>query len=375
MGAEVWPLLIVFSFLNLWLTWFNSWAVKPRSTTFTVPGPGWTFTSGGFEFPFFYSFFHTIMSCLGSYIVLKLKGVESPTVKEFCEYKWGLLPCAFLFTTNVGCNNASLVSVSVFINAIIKTLVPIPTMVAEFLINKIIPTWQTVLSVAVIVLGAALCVEFKSGTSSLAGVMLVLTATVSTAVRPVFAAELMSGKTRPKLHPAKVLFYEQTMAIGFMILFTLADFQHLTAAIQYLGGEHAGLGFFIITVGALTAFAYNLVTFYFTKAASALTMVITGTSLKVVLIVLGAFQDNIFNNWIHILGLCIFLFGISAYSYVQYAAKQNKAAKAAASKSDVEKGRADAASDKSAPVTESTPLNPPVSVPAQAAKYTPGAPM
>ena len=40
------------------------------------------------------------------------------------------------------------------------------------------------------------------------------------------------------------------------------------------------------------AFAYNLVTFAFTKAASALTMVIVGTTLKVVLILLGAFQAS-----------------------------------------------------------------------------------
>ena len=207
--AELVLTLVGFSVLNIWLNWFNSWAEKPRDKEFVVPGFGWTLRCGGFQFPFFYSLFHTITSTLGSYTVLRILGVKHPTRAEFLEYKWGLLPCAFLFSVNVAANNASLVTVSILVNSVVKSLGPIPTMVAEYFVNRTVPTRAVVASVIVLITGAILCVDPKGGSSTLGGVLLVVLATCSASIRPVFASALMSGKTKPRLHPASVLFYEQ----------------------------------------------------------------------------------------------------------------------------------------------------------------------
>jgi len=182
-------------------------------------------------------------------------------------------------------------------------------------------------------------------------VLLVVAATTATSIRPVFASELMSGRTKPKLHPALVLFYEQCVAVCFMAFFTLCAFNNLKDAIAFLG-EKPGMGAFIILVGATTAFTYNLVTFYFTRAASALTVVITGNALKVVSIILSAFQESgYFDKWLHSVGLFVFILGLVAYAYCQHEAKKAKAA--AAPKADVEKGG-------SGKPTEASPLNAPL---------------
>jgi hypothetical protein len=171
MGAEFFPLLAIFSFLNVWLTYFNSWAVRSLDKKYPIPIVNKDIDGGGFEFPFFYSFFHCIMSCFGAYIVMRLKGSDKPSREELWEYRKGIMPMAALFVLNVGCNNFSLMTVSVFMNGIIKTLVPVPTMTAEYFINNITPTVPIVLSVLVISAGAALCVDFKGGSSSPLGEM------------------------------------------------------------------------------------------------------------------------------------------------------------------------------------------------------------
>ena len=288
-SVELLTLLLLYSCLNLVFTFYNSWAVRPEGGTFPIPTTKYKVPNGGFPAAVFYSVFHCIMSTLGSYIVLKIKKVREPSWAEFWDYKYGILPCALLFSLNVGLNNASLRTVSVFVNGLVKSLGPIPTMIAEFFYQKIVPTWQLIGSVGLIVLGLALCIEFKAGSTTFMGVLFVIIATTATSIRPVFASELMSGRTKPKLHPALVLFYEQCTAVWFMVLLTIVFFEELKDAIKFMG-EEPGKAAAIIIIGATTAFTYNLTTFYFTRAASALTVVITGNALKVVSIILAAFQ-------------------------------------------------------------------------------------
>ena len=88
---------IIFGGLNLFLNFFNKWALSPNG--------------GDFHFAFFYSMFHMIMSAAGSFVLMLIKPPSSglPSVAQFLEYKWELAALALCTSVNIGCNNASLI--------------------------------------------------------------------------------------------------------------------------------------------------------------------------------------------------------------------------------------------------------------------------
>ena len=83
------------------------------------------------------------------------------------------------------------------------------------------------------------------------------------------------------------------MGIGLMGLLMLIDFPDLKNAIVFLGSSNAWRGFLVIIVGSLAAFIYNLSVYYFTRAASALAVMVASNFIKVCIIVLSAIQTSL----------------------------------------------------------------------------------
>ena len=126
------------------------------------------FKCGGFTFALVYSFFHTISSVLGSMVLMKIRPPVSgwPNRTQLWEYRWQILPIAACHVANIGLNNLSLVTVSLFVNQVIKSLAPFPTMIAEYFFFKKTQTWPIVLSVVVLCTGAGMSVKFDNTTTS-----------------------------------------------------------------------------------------------------------------------------------------------------------------------------------------------------------------
>lgn len=144
-------------------------ASQPLSKEFKFPlVESVRFKCGGFTFPFVYSFFHTISSVLGSMVLMKIRPPQTgwPNRAQLWEYRWQILPIAACHVTNIGLNNASLVTVSLFVNQVIKSLAPFPTMIAEYFYFKQQQTWQIVLSVVVLCTGACMSIRFDNSTAS-----------------------------------------------------------------------------------------------------------------------------------------------------------------------------------------------------------------
>jgi len=359
---------MLYACLNMFLNWFNSWALQPKDKMFKFPfWTSWQFECGGFSYSFFYAWFHTVSSVIGACVMMKLKPPQSgwPTLKQALEYKTPILLIATAHVTNIGLNNVSLVFVSLFINQVIKSLAPFPTMVAEYFLVNERQTWQIICSVFVLVVGAILSIHFEScGTSNhtddhcgdtgkqILGFVLVVIATVASSLKPVFGALVMKGLDKPKLEPSLILFYEQ--CVSCMLMLCLAIFECFwnpadptpKLPFEYLSSEGAWKGYFIIIVGSTTAFFYNLAVYYFTRAASALAVMISSNFVKILVIVLSAVQDSSSTTALNVVGICIFLCGIVSYAYLSYMKKR----KPVASKG-LEAGL------KGPPVSEATPLN------------------
>jgi len=374
---EVGATFLLYAVLNMFLNWWNSWAQPPETKMFKFPfWTAWQFACGGFSFPFFYSFFHTISSVIGAAVMMKLKPPQSgwPTFSQAWEYKYPIICIASAHVTNIALNNASLVSVSLFINQIIKSLAPFPTMIAEYFLIGERQTWTIVGSVVVLVTGACLSIHFDTCGSSdgktvqhssgtvhgklpasdehcddasmvIMGIVCVVVATVASSLKPVFGAIVMKGSNKPKLEPSLILFYEQNVSMVLMFLLALLEcIFNQWAAFKFLAGPDGWKGGLVIAVGSCTAFFYNLSVYYFTRAASALAVMIASNFIKVLLIILSALQDSKSTSWLNVVGICIFFSGVVSYAYLSYQKKRQKA------KGGLEAGL-------KAPLSESSPLN------------------
>jgi hypothetical protein len=118
---------------NVGLNFFNSWALKKSPDD--VPGLG----KGGFTFPYFYTMWHMLAtSCAALLLQMtcqKPKDGSLPSFGQLWEYKWQLVPIAILTYFNAGFNNASLGSIALFVNQVIKACAPAPVSFFEWLIT------------------------------------------------------------------------------------------------------------------------------------------------------------------------------------------------------------------------------------------------
>ena len=356
---KIWHVILSFSIygtLNLFLNFFNKWAMAP--------------SGAGFSLPVFYSTWHMLMSILGSLVLMLIKTPESGMVSfaQLKNYKWETLTLAVCTTVNISCNNASLMLIGLFVNQVIKALSPMIVMgMSYFVLNRRYGP-KLITSVVFIAIGAVMAVPFKDPSVTVLGIVLVGTATLASSLKPVVGELLMTSSDKPKLDPAALVFYDSCFSFVFMLIFWLSVPAEREGSIMYMR-EKPGMGWGIILTGSFAAFAYNMSIYNFTKLASAVAVMVTTNLLKVrapvaaphthcrrpaprprpypvphrcltrsmrpchtqvLLITAAALVEGIRDpiNWI---GISIFFLAVIAYAYLSYQAKQaaKKAATAA----------------------------------------------
>ena len=198
--------LTLYSTLNLFLNFFNKWALGK--------------SGAGFSFPVFYSMFHMLMSLVGSLVLMKVRPPPTgmPSLQQFGVYKWEALTLALCSTVNITCNNASLMIIGLFVNQVIKALAPLLSMIFSRLILKKTYTPPLIASVIVIAIGAGMAVPFKDPSVTVLGVVLVSVATVASSTKPVVGELLINFTDKPKLAPAALVFYDSCFSFVFMLM-------------------------------------------------------------------------------------------------------------------------------------------------------------
>ena len=259
---------IIYGTLNLFLNFFNKWAMAP--------------SGAGFGLPVFYSTWHMLMSILGSLVLMLWKKPESGIVSlaQFKEYKWETLTLAVCTTVNISCNNASLMLIGLFVNQIIKALSPMIVMAMSYFVLRRRYGATLIISVVFIAIGAMMAVPFKDPSVTVLGIVLVGTATLASSLKPVVGELLMTSSDKPKLDPAALVFYDSCFSFVFMLVFWLSVPAEREGSITYMR-EKPAMGWGIILVGSFAAFAYNMSIYNFTKMASAVAVMVTTNLLKV----------------------------------------------------------------------------------------------
>ena len=268
---KLWKIVIAFTIygsLNLFLNFFNKWAMAP--------------SGAGFSLPVFYSTWHMLMSIIGSLVLMLVKKPDSGMVSlaQFKDYKWETLTLAVCTTVNISCNNASLMLLGLFVNQIIKALSPMIVMGMSYFILKRRYGAMIIVSVIFIAFGAMLAVPFKDPSVTVLGIVLVGTATLASSLKPVVGELLMTSSDKPKLAPAALVFYDSCFSFVFMVTFWLSVPAEREGSITYMR-EKPAMGWGIILIGSFAAFAYNMSIYNFTKLASAVAVMVTTNLLKV----------------------------------------------------------------------------------------------
>jgi drug/metabolite transporter (DMT)-like permease len=317
-----WHIVLSFTIyggLNLFLNFFNKWAMSP--------------SGAGFSLPVFYSTWHMLMSIVGSLVLMLLRKPDSGMVsfKQLGMYKWEVFTLAICTTINISCNNASLMLIGLFVNQIIKALSPMIVMAMSYFVLQRRYGWKIIVSVICIAIGAMMAVPFKDPSVTVLGVVLVSVATFASSLKPVVGELLMTASDKPKLAPAALVFYDSCFSFVLMLTYWLSVPAEREGSILYMRTKPA-MGWGIILIGSCAAFAYNMSIYNFTKLASAVAVMVTTNLLKVLLITAAAVVEGIRDplNWT---GITIFFAAVVAYAYLTYQGKQ--AAKKAASSSPV----------------------------------------
>ena len=332
---------LVFGIFNIGLNEFNPWALK-----------GGQFP--GFAFPAFYGMFHMLFSASSALIIMhcfQKPEAGVPNVAQLMRYIDGLAVIGLCNALNVVLNNLSLTLVSLFVNQVIKSSSPLPTIVFENLLAGKRFSYAVIISVLCICVGAIMAPYFKiihesdgEKQTSIYGTLAVIVAMLASSLKPVVAMVMMAGTPdRPKLEPTCVLFYDCSLSFCFMFIYWLCSYERADSIAYltnnprdapYLEGHNATLiGLGIILASSTMAFIFNLATYYYVLLADALGSTIGSIGLKVLLITIGAIQAGV-NDPISICGIVVVALSISSYAYFTYRDRMAKEVAAAASSED-----------------------------------------
>jgi hypothetical protein len=345
----------VFALGNIGLNYFNSWALSDPSDPDGVPGHG----KGGFKMPFFYTMWHMLASCVAAFILqatcAKPKDGSLPSFGQIWEYKWELVPIAFLTFVNNGFNNASLGAVALYVNQVIKACGPLPTSGFEYLLMGKVYNGLIYGIICVLVVGAIMsnAPSFAAGGSSqIGGIIQVLVSLAAATLRPVLQKLAMSGgsalnpcggacgssclkpseqkSSKASLSPSQVLFWDTGLAFCIFFVMFLCNIEgERDEAFKFLGGQTSNpnsgwLGAGIIVFGASLAFMFNIAMYYFIMYTSALAAAIGGNGVKIFLIVISALTTTdpgtaavglVVVKWF---GIATVVLAIVAYAYFSF---------------------------------------------------------
>ena len=189
-----------FSFcsMNITLNIFNSWALRKDH---------WP----DFEYPIFYTMCHMVVTALAALLLLTYVNpapTGMPSMRQFWDYKAGLVPIALCTTLNLGLNNVSLTLVSLFVNQAIKACTPLPVMVLSNRMTGKVYSRNILISVALLVVGSVMAnahgaMLASARRTSLPGILICATSMIANALKTVLIVKLMGADTaeRPKLAP------------------------------------------------------------------------------------------------------------------------------------------------------------------------------
>jgi len=306
--------------LNLGLNLFNSFLLGPNTGQVHLP------------IPTFYTFCHQVACVLFlSVWCLLAPSVRFPVVETFRSNWMWLMPTSLIYAANIAANNASLASISLTINVIVKSCIPLPTMLLSYLVEGKTyspPIWLIVLC---IVGGVMLAIPFQQHPTEteLIGYALVTFSAIATAIRTTIAARLMSiggggsGSGVTPLSAVAISFFESSL--GGLMLLPVALLLELRYFDEAFAPDVLWLHVGYVGIGSAMAGVFNPTLFYTIKLTSSLAFTVLGNVKQLAMMAGAAYLDHV-SHWNLWLSIAIVGAASVAYSYQTTVERQLAAA-------------------------------------------------
>uniref|UniRef100_A0A0G4GJR9 Sugar phosphate transporter domain-containing protein n=1 Tax=Chromera velia CCMP2878 TaxID=1169474 RepID=A0A0G4GJR9_9ALVE len=197
-----------------------------------------------------------------------------------------LVQFSFVFTLNIWLSNAALNAVSIEMHQVVRSLVPIATMVISLLLYNKAYSWSLLPSVAMICGGVILTVSGAPSVEA-SGLAITVASLFMASVKGIMTQQMQVGDLG--LSAPELLLYMSPMAL--VELLVAAEVSGEISSLIESGGVSSTLGWHLFGVG-LVACALNVVSFRSAGLATPLTMNVLSNIKQVLTCVLGVILFN-----------------------------------------------------------------------------------
>ncbi|CAK0783113.1 hypothetical protein CVIRNUC_006308 [Coccomyxa viridis] len=280
----------------------------------------WVLGVYGFKFPIFLTMAHLT---IGFFVLSPIMTLpyyskqHAPTLKA----QWKGIACVGSFkVANIVANNASLVLISLSLNQIIRSGIPIVTAILGIAIEHTVPTGFEVLSLIILTLGVVLAIWEGSLAGSPSGIGIALASTFCGAAMLNFSGKVL----REKMDVLRLTFYTAPVSVGILVpFFLMTEFRRL---VKYGDAENIGIVVWYLLLGGVNAVLYNIVHYRVIQITSSTATPVIGMVKVVGIVVLSALflgERDLFTVRM-VVGCTLAVLGFSMYSYASLEGQQRR---------------------------------------------------
>eukprot|EP00242_Pyramimonas_sp_CCMP2087_P007992 CAMPEP_0198197898 /NCGR_PEP_ID=MMETSP1445-20131203/1469_1 /TAXON_ID=36898 /ORGANISM="Pyramimonas sp., Strain CCMP2087" /LENGTH=279 /DNA_ID=CAMNT_0043867317 /DNA_START=233 /DNA_END=1069 /DNA_ORIENTATION=+ len=250
----------------------------------------WALGVYGFKFPIVMTVMHMTFSFL-FLLPIMLFNTTISQHQAVLEKQWkGVALIGVFMAINIALNNASLVSMALSLNQVIRASIPCFTAVFAVFVENRFPTKLQAIGLAPISLGVMISVFEGTNDSSSDGIALCVMASISNALMMTISGRVLTQK----LDAVRLTFY--TAPVSVLVLFPLALYLEWGAFHQFmLLHPHAVTG--ILLGGSCIALSYNMVHNLMIQLMSATTTCVIGNVKVMLLLLLSSFIFGDTRHW------------------------------------------------------------------------------
>ncbi|KAK9816692.1 hypothetical protein WJX72_003780 [[Myrmecia] bisecta] len=230
----------------------------------------------------------------------------------------GLVGIGLFLALNISLNNTSLVLISLSLNQIIRSSIPVITAALAVFIESKVPSRAELGSLVVLTLGVMIAVFEGTVSGSVAGVMVCLSGTVCNAAMMTTSGRLMSEK----LDVLRLTFY--TAPVSCVALLPFYAWREAAKFAQYRLGRSGAISG-IILLGSMNALAYNVVHYLMIQKTSAVSTTVLGEVKVIGLLVLSSMllgESKVFTTRMTV-GCVLAMAGFCGYSHCKLSKQQS----------------------------------------------------
>lgn len=283
----------------------------------------WALGVYGFRFPFLLTSAHMAFS----FVVLAPIAMKESwkSHQQHLERQWkGIFFIGAFLALNIGLNNISLLEISLSLNQVIRSSIPVVTCILGITVENRIPTKAEATSLVVLTLGVMIAVWQGSLAGQPWAIVVCIIGTISNGAMMTFSGKVLAEK----LDVVRLTFY--TAPVSCMCLMPFYwTFEKRKFAVYFAERQEAVVA--IILVTSIIALCYNMVHSLMIKRTSAVTTTVLGEVKIVGLLMLSALllgEGKEF-NFKMVVGCTTAMVGFCMYSHTKIVAVRMQQAKAA----------------------------------------------